>query len=656
MTQTPKPSSTVAAKPAPSQARLGAETALAKAAFDASVSQETRDLLKNGKAMVVVICVPGQSWVSPISTYVASLTDAKRIARDGSQKTKDMPSEGNDQVLAALAEGRNVVGISQAPDRYLPSALVTAADVTIRVLQPDGATLMRAIALCVGGRSPKKPPKDLGVGLDYAELAAALRPGSKPAEAVKRLQAAAEGRTAGDGSKILLPTLEEAVFYGEAREWGLALAADVAEARLTGDWTGVDRGACFFGAPGTGKTWLARLIAAACKLPILEASVADLFGNSAGFLDSVVKAQRAVFAKAAAMAPCVLLWDEIEAMPNRATLSPRGRDWWLPVVDDFLLLVSSAPVGVTLLGATNHIEMVDAALLRPGRMERTIEIQPADTAEGLAMILRFHLRGDLAGEDLVPLARCGLGATAATAMEWVRRARRTARIAKRKMVLDDLARVIAPPDHRPLEARRLAGFHEAAHAVATVVLGAEELHSVSIVQNGQSGGHMRSGIGAALELRGRDHFEKIAVATLAGRAAEEHFFGKATAGAGGHPNSDLAIVTRIITAVHASLGLADTLLYRGDATALETALIYDPMLRAAVEADIRKLHARADDLVRQHRANIEAVADALLDRRHLTGDEVRGIVGKLGLPSINQTPVEASDNAAVLKQADEGAQ
>lgn len=630
MTQTPEtPEETEYEEPARRRRPLlSAEAALAKTAFEAATTPEMRERLKRGKALVVVVSVPSASWVSPISTHIASLTDAKRIARDGSQRTKDLPGEGNDQVLAALAEGRSVVGVSQAPNRYLPSVLVSSADVAIRVVHPDGAVIVRAIRNCLRGRVSKNFPQGLAVGLDFVEIAAALRPGSKPAEAIQRLQATVKGRSAGEVTKVALPTLEEAVFYGEAREWGLALAADVAEAKQTGDWSGVDRGAVFYGEPGTGKTWLARLIAAACKVPIVETSVADLFGSSAGYLDSVIKAQRAVFAKAAALAPCILFWDELEAMPNRATLSPRGRDWWLPVVDDFLLLVSSVPPGIVMLGATNHLDLVDAALLRPGRMERSIEIKPPARAEGLAMILRFHLGTDLADEDLLALANMGLGATAAVAMEWVRRARRIARTAKRKMNLDDLAAVIAPPDTRPPEVQRQTAIHEAAHAVITIALGAEELQSVSIVRDDRSGGRTNVRSASSLGRYGRGHFEKIAIGMLAGRAAEILFFGGATAGAGGHPNSDLAIVTRIVAALHASLGLADSLIYRGEPGSLHEALIYDPNLRASVEDDMRKLHARADELVRLHKKEIEAVAEALLLRRHLSANEVKKIVSR----------------------------
>jgi cell division protease FtsH len=181
--------------------------------------------------------------------------------------------------------------------------------------------------LALRGRLPPLP-QGLGAGLDLTELVAALRPVGGAADAVRRLEVATRGRVASPAGAAL-PSLEDAVEYGAARDCGLALAAEVAAARRGEiDWANhVDRGAVLYGPPGTRKTWLARLIAVRCGLPLVEASVADLFATSSGYLDGVIKAQRALFAKVGATAPCILFLDELEAMPNRARLSPRRRDW-----------------------------------------------------------------------------------------------------------------------------------------------------------------------------------------------------------------------------------------------------------------------------------------------------------------------------------------
>jgi hypothetical protein len=628
--------------------RLDAKAALAKAVFEASTSPQVRRRLKRGRGLAVVVSVPNASWVASIWRHVGAIIDAEKFVRDGTQRTKDLATEGNDTVASALANGRSVVGVSQSPERLLPSLLISSADLVIRVSPPDAATIATAMRLCLRGRVPHDLPRDLGTGLDFDEIVTALRPHSNPAKAVSRMQTAARARTSGAASSVVLPTLEEAIFYGAARDWGLALAADVEQAKRGLDWSLVDRGAVFFGEPGTGKTWLAAIIARACSLPLVEASVADLFGNSAGFLDSVIKAQRAVFARAAALAPCVLMWDEIEAIPNRATMSPRGRDWWLPVVDDFLLQVSSAPPGIIILGATNDIEGVDKALLRPGRLERQIEVKAAETAEGLAMILRFHLCSDLAGEDLVPLAHLGLGATAAVAMDWVRQARRTARTAGRKMILADLSAAIAPVDTRSPKILRHAAIHESAHAVITIVLGAETVRFVTIVPSNETGGRMKVDATPELGSCGRDHFERVVISLLAARAAEILFFGNAFAGAGGPARSDLGIATRLIAAMYASLGLGGSLLYRGEPKALDVLLTYDGDLRAAVEDELQKLQKRAGDLVKTHRRAIEAVADALLARRHLRGDEIAQIMDAAGSPAaVGDAPGNAKVDASL---------
>jgi cell division protease FtsH len=602
-----------------------AKTALVTAAFDACTTPQVRRRLLSERGLAVVVTVPNASWVKPISGHLSQRIDGEHYPRDGSQRHKGQSSTDNEDVASALAQGRSVIGVSQAPERFLPSILVNSADIQIRIESPNSATITKAMRLCLRGPFPSELPIGLGIGLDFNEIVAAMRQNSTPAEAVQRMQSASQARLATDRTTVL-PELEEAVFYGEARDWGLTLAADVTAARAGLDWSHIDRGAVFYGEPGTGKSWLVRIIARACGLPIIEASVAELFTTGGDHLGSVIKVQRSVFDRAAAQAPCILFWDELDAMPNRATLSPRNRDYWLPIVDDFLLQVSTAPPGVIIIGATNQIADVDSALLRPGRLERKIEVKAPGTAEGLAMILRFHLGNELADTDLVPVARLGLGATAAVAMDWVRQARRTARTAKRDLVPEDLLTAIAPPDLRTPAVLRQSAVHEAAHAVAAIALAAERVEYLSLIPTSESGGRMRLVHSAAPDLYGREALEKLVIVRLAGRAAETVLLGAPSAGAGGGEKSDLAVATHMIAAMHSSLGLGGSLLYRASRRDPEELLQYDTRLREIVEQDLQKLSQRAEFLVRQHRAAVEAVARALIIHRYLTGDEVKKLV------------------------------
>lgn len=300
-----------------------AASALARATFESSVPPSLMRKMVQSDGLAIVVTVPSASWVKPIANYLDELMHASRYDRDGSER-RDNPAEGNGTVASTLAEGCNVVGISQNPKRFLPALLVSAADLQVSIKAPDADAIARAMRLCLNGRVPADVPSDLGAGMDFPEIVAALRKNTKPAEAVRRLQEFAAAAVVSDDDGEVLPTLQEAHFYGDARDWALDLAKDMADAKRSGDFSSLPRGAVFAGGPGTGKSVLAKLVSRACGTPFVSASMGELFANSDGFLGGVVKANRALFARAAALCPCVLFIDELDALPNRATLD----EWW----------------------------------------------------------------------------------------------------------------------------------------------------------------------------------------------------------------------------------------------------------------------------------------------------------------------------------------
>jgi hypothetical protein len=614
----------VVVPPRPKKQRPDAVTAILGAAFEAATTTGVRRRLKHGQAMAVVVVVPGASWVASAKTYARAAFGERWSVhmRDATDRRQDSSAGSHDAALE-LSRGRCVMGIA-VDEKLLPAALTAAADIVVRIGPPDGGVLRTAIAR-FAGRNPGDVEDAIAAGLDLNEIVAAFRPGTGARTIVGRLAAAGAARRVTNLERV--PALATAIEYGEARTWGLALARDIADYRAGKiAWRDVDRGIVLHSAPGFGKSLFAQVLARACDVPLVATSVGELFASNAGYLDSVIKAMRATFARASALAPCILLLDEIDALPDRATMSPRGRDWWMPVVTDFLIQLDSAVgqrEGIVVVGATNAIERVDAALLRPGRLEKAVEIARPDLA-GTINILRFHLDGELPDVDLTGVGALIEGATGAEIMHVARQARRTARHAGRAMTLDDLQDAALPVDDLPRARLFRMAVHEAAHAVAALALGVGRLHHVALRARGSSGGQTAIDFGEFI-LPTRGLIEDRVVVGLAARAAERILIGSVSTGAGGSPDSDLGAATAMIAAVHASFGMGEDCVYLGAGDEMLREISLNPDLRGRVARHLRELDERAAALVERERAAILAVAERLAAKRFLSGEEVADI-------------------------------
>lgn len=383
--------------------------------------------------------------------------------------------------------------------------------------------------------------------------------------------------------------------------------------------------------------------------------MAEYFARNEGNLGDVIKAQRAVFELACSLAPSILFIDEIDAMPNRNRLSSRHADWWLPIINDFLIVLDGAIAlqreGVIVIGATNRIESLDPALMRPGRLERAIEIGRPNL-QGIINILRFHLRPDLEGEDITEIARLAEGSTAAELMETVRGARRNARRAQRALALDDLKMEIHGAKDEPRAMLRRLSVHEAAHAVIAVVLAAGELEYVTLRSRGRSGGHTKVSYPDE-DLSTLQDIEDRVTVSLSASVAERLILGAATTGSGGSEGSDLGVATALLAIAHASTCLAGNLFHFSASENALAAVRADPALRRQVERHLRKIEKRATELVELHRNGIAEVAEALVARRHLTGTEVVRILRQIGTaisPDARQPPADGLGNPTIIQK------
>lgn len=426
--------------------------AVVGAVFDAAVSRQDRRRIDHAKAMAVVVIVPTPAWVAPVSQHFPKKFGSRWRAydRDGAKRGGQHAPEGSESVADDLSSGQCVVGLA-ADAKLLPTALTAAADITVRLPAPTGPVLRTAIArFC--RRSSEELPGDIAAGLDLHEIVSAFRPGSGPQRIAHRLAAAA-AVIRGEVREERLPDLADAVEYGEAQRWGLSLARDIADyraGRIT--WADLQHGIVLHSEPGLGKTLYAKLLAKACSMPLVVSSVADWFtAGDRGYLDSVMRHMRAAFERAAGLGqPAILFLDEIDGIPNRATLDPHNRDFWTPLINELLLLVADAR-DLIIVGATNNIDALDPALLRPGRLERAVEIKRPDR-RGTLNVLKFHVAGALGDAELADIAALAEGSTGAEIMAFVRDGRRVARHAGRPFAAADLRAVV-------LQARR--GF---AHA------------------------------------------------------------------------------------------------------------------------------------------------------------------------------------------------
>lgn len=608
--------------------RRDAMETLALFSLEATLGRRARRRVATARSLAMVVEVPSADWIEPIRAACRSLAEwDDSFARSGSSKSEDRPDRGNERVAQALARGRRVLGVSHACDRYLPSALVQAADIRVRLKEPTDEVVARVIRAATGGHAAV--PQGIAQGIDYFTLCAAVRTGTTARSCIDRIIAAQRAAVTVDPTVANAPDFGTLAGFGASHEWGMRLIAGIEEWRSSGGAFPRDRNIVLASDPGLGKTTYARALAKATRLPLVSTSVSAWFTQSNGCLDGVLKCIDGIFS-AQISSPKILFLDELDGIPNRATLSDRAREWWTPVVGSLLLhvetLYADPDAKVCVLGATNYEDRLDAALVRPGRLSRVIRIE-RPSAKDLAAILRLHLGGDLPELDLEPIAELGVGATGAQAVAWVEEARGAARENGRLISAGDLVDAIAPADTRTPEAIRRSVYHEAGHAVSMEILRVGEVQRVDVIERLDRGGSTNAR-GLLGTMPTRDGLERLVITYLAGRGAEIVFFGDASAGAGGSADSDLARATATVVSIHASLGLGNSLVYRGHGNDASAVMRLEPRIAKAVEDDLARLQNAAVNFVTENKALIAAVADLLVETRAIDGGQLRALIDK----------------------------
>ena len=390
-------------------------------------------------------------------------------------------------------------------------------------------------------------------------------------------------------------------------------------------WRDVSRGPLVVGPPGSGKTELARVIAREAGVAVVSGSLAQWSTESARSSD-VIKSMRAAFASAAERAPSILFIDEVDAFGDRARPRDHNSSYTDYIVTGLLDLLDGfhGHEGVMVMAATNHMDKLDRALIRPGRFDHIVTLD-YPTLALLPGALRWQLGSDLPDADLSGVAVQAVGASGADIAAAVRAARARARKARRDLSLTDLEEALAaarPP--LPDALRWRVSVHEAGHAVVGMATGVALPSMLALRSDG----------GIAHASRTRDiqdaaHFAGQLALDLAGRAAERHVFGQPSAGAGGEIESDLAKATRTATAFEISFGLGDSLLWLATPEAAQARLALDPGLRARVEARLQQAEARALRILRANHAVLDDMAQALSKSGLLTGPALEELLARV---------------------------
>ncbi|OGI08605.1 MAG: cell division protein FtsH [Candidatus Melainabacteria bacterium RIFCSPLOWO2_02_FULL_35_15] len=411
----------------------------------------------------------------------------------------------------------------------------------------------------------------------------------------------------------------------------------------------IPKGVLLVGAPGTGKTLLAKAVAGEAGVPFFSISGSDFVEMFVGVGASRV---RDLFEQAKKNAPCIVFVDEIDAVGRqRGAGLGGGHDEREQTLNQLLVEMDGfeSTTGIIVLAATNRPDILDSALLRPGRFDRQIVIDRPDIA-GREAILKVHAKGKpLAPDvDLRILARRTPGFTGADLSNMLNEAALlAARKNKREIYMDDMEqaidKVLAGPERKSRiitpKDKEVTAYHEVGHAlVAHFEKGSDPLHKVTIIPRGMA-------LGITMTLPEEDHLNlsrsqllaRIKV-LLGGRVAEEVVFGDITTGA----QNDLQKATELLRKMVTQFGMSEKLGPMTFGQTNEHVFLgrdfghirdYSEEIATRIDSEMKtiisKLYEDCTQLLKEKRKHMDAIVQILLDKETIEKDEFKEIVEKV---------------------------
>ncbi|GIX19322.1 MAG: ATP-dependent zinc metalloprotease FtsH [Erythrobacter sp.] len=427
----------------------------------------------------------------------------------------------------------------------------------------------------------------------------------------------------------------------------------------------IPKGVLLVGSPGTGKTLLARAIAGEAGVPFFTISGSDFVEMFVGVGASRV---RDMFEQAKKNAPCIVFIDEIDAVGrHRGARALATNDEREQTLNQLLVEMDGfeANEGVILIAATNRPDVLDPALLRPGRFDRQVVV-PIPDIDGREKILRVHMKKVPLAPDVDPrvIARGTPGFSGADLANLVNEAallaaRRNKRLVAMQEFEDAKDKVMMGAERRSMvmteDEKKMTAYHEAGHAIVAVHEPASDpIHKATIIPRGRA-------LGMVMRLPERDSYSyhrdkmhaNLSVA-MGGRVAEELIFGhdKVSSGA----SSDIQYATNLARNMVTQWGMSDKLGplqyeeqaegYLGYGAAQRTFRSgkTNELIDSEIKALVEGAHKRATEILTKHQDQLHLLAQALLEYETLTGEEIKTLLetGKIDRPEAPRGPVVAA--------------
>lgn len=518
--------------------------------------------LRRGEAVALVLIVPEGADLDDYTraVHLASKPVVRSVGfdMDAAAKVfvaKEYWSKGAKDVagVSLLKEVRVVVLATELAE--VPPMVLAAVDGIVRLAAPQPRHFIAAGEVCLNQTVSMQQALELA-SMPPAIIGGILRRGRPITQSLECMRRAIAVPPPAEDRQVRIEHLHG---LGEVGDWARELAIDLADWREGKiRWADVDRGVLVSGPSGTGKTTVAKALAATCNAHLVLGSLARW--QARGHLGDLLKAMRAAFDEARRNSPSILFIDEVDCFGDREAFGGDYAHYHVEVVAGLLECLDGIEKreGVVVVGACNFPNRLDAALLRPGRFDRHLRMPLPDAAarEG---IIRWHLAHALPAENLSSIAARTEGWSGAALEQLVRDARRLARRARRAISVADLAASLPQTIAIPDQVMRRAAIHETGHAIVAVALGKAfqevEIHeTVEVASRSQALGSVRIGPRAVGDETDQTLLDEICF-LLGGCAAEQVVLGTRSIGAGGERGSDLHLATVIALRLETSYGL-----------------------------------------------------------------------------------------------------